>query len=93
MKSTRKGCSQKAQVVNKQLAVLDMRPRLASGSHAGLSPLPMMQQAKLSIEDLPGKLSRQFIDQLLMMAAVSGAEPKHLGRAVGEVHWHGSQAG
>ena len=92
-KSTRKGCSPKAQVVTKQLAALDAQPLLTSDPQAALSLLSMIGQAKLSIEDLLGKTARQFIEQLLMMAAVSVAGPKHPGRAAGEVRWHGSQAG
>ena len=40
---------------------------------------------KLSIEDLLGRLSRQFVEQLLVMAAESVAGPKHPGRAGGQV--------
>jgi putative transposase len=92
-KSTRTGRSTKAQVVTKHLAMLDAQQLLASDSPAALSLMSMIGQAKLSIEDLLGKLSRQFIERLLMMAAVSVAGPKHPGRASGEVRWHGSQGG
>ena len=92
-KSTRKGCSPKAQVVTKRSAVLDGQQLLTSDRQAALSLLSMIGQARLSIEDLLGRMSRQFIEQLLMMAAVSVAGPKHPGRAAGEVRWHGSQGG
>jgi len=55
--------------------------------------MSMIGQAQFSSEDLLGKLSRQFVEQLLMMAAESVAGPKHPGRAGGEVRWHGKQAG
>ena len=40
-----------------------------------------------------GRLLRQFVEQLLMMAAESVAGPKHPGRVGGEVRWHGRQGG
>ena len=51
----------------------------------------MIGQAKQSNEDLLGKLSRQFIEQLVMMAAVPVAGPGHPGRATGQVRLRGSQ--
>ena len=60
---------------------------------AALPLLSMIGQAQFSIEDLLGKLSRQFVEQLLVMAAVSVAGPKHRGCSTGEVRWHGSQGG
>ncbi len=92
-KSTRKGRSPKAQVVNKQLSMLATQQLLGSDPQAALSLLSMIGQAKLSIEDLLGKMARQFIEQLLMMAAVSVAGPKHPGRVAGAVRWHGNQGG
>src|SRR5450756_1492788 len=53
----------------------------------------MIGQAQLSIEDMLGRLSRQFVEQLLMMSAESVAGPKHPGRQTGEVRWHGDQGG
>ena len=60
---------------------------------AALPLLSMIGQAQFSIEDLLGKLSRQFVEQLLMMAAVSVAGPKHPGCSTGDLRWHGSQGG
>ena len=92
-KSTRKGQSLKLQVVNKSLAALDAQPLLLANPQAAPPLLSMIGQAQLSIEDLLGRMSRQFVEQLLMMAAHSVAGPKHPGRSAGEVRWHGSQGG
>jgi len=92
-KSTRNKQSLKLQVVNKNWAVLDSQPLLQANPQAALPLLSMIGQAQLSIEDLLGSMSRQFVEQLLMMAAESVAGPKHPGRAAGEVRWHGRQGG
>ena len=92
-KSTRKGQSPKLQVLNKHLAALGAQPLLQASPQAALPLLSMIGQAQLSIEDLLGRLSRQFVEQLLMMAAESVAGPKHPGRSAGEVRWHGQQGG
>jgi hypothetical protein len=55
--------------------------------------LSMIGQAQLSIEDLLGCQSRQFVEQLLLMAAESVAGPTHPDRAAGDVRWHGQQGG
>mgnify|MGYP001201136693 CR=1 FL=1 len=92
-KSTRKKQSLRLQVVNKHWAVLNTQPLLQANPQAALPLLSMIGQAQLSIEDLLGRMSRQFVEQLLMMAAESVAGPKHPGRAAGEVRWHGQQGG
>ncbi|OGA95178.1 MAG: hypothetical protein A3G27_08835 [Betaproteobacteria bacterium RIFCSPLOWO2_12_FULL_66_14] len=92
-KSTRKAQLLKLQVVNKSLAALDAQPLLMANPQAALPLLSMIGQAQLSIEDLLGRMSRQFVEQLLIMAAQSVAGPKHPGRSAGEVRWHGSQGG
>lgn len=92
-KSTRKAQSLKLQIVNKNWAVLDAQPLLHANPQAALPLLSMIGQAQLSIEDLLGRMSRQFVEQLLMMAAESVAGSKHPGRAAGEVCWHGRQGG
>ena len=92
-KSTRKGQSPKLQVLNKNRALLDASSLLQANPQAALPLLSMIGQAQLSIEDLLGRMSRQFVEQLLMMAAESVAGPKHPGRAAGEVRWHGRQGG
>jgi transposase-like protein len=92
-KSTRKGQFPKPQVVNKYWAALEAQPLLQANPHAALPLLSMIGQAQLSIEDLLGRMSRQFVEQLLMMAAESVAGPKHPGRAAGQVRWHGCQGG
>ena len=92
-KSTRKGQCLKLEVVNKNWAALEAQPLLQANPQAALPLLSMIGQAQLSIEDLLGRMSRQFVEQLLMMAAESVAGPKHPGRAAGEVRWHGRQGG
>jgi hypothetical protein len=92
-KSTLKGQSPKLQVVNKNWAALEGQPLLQANPQAALPLLSMIRQAQLSIEDLLGRLSRQFVEQLLMMAAESVAGPKHPGRQADEVRWHGCQGG
>jgi hypothetical protein len=69
-KSTRKGQSPKLQVVNKNWAALEGQPLLQANPQAALPLLSMIGQAQLSIEDLLGRLSRQFVEQLLILRAV-----------------------
>lgn len=88
-----KKSTRKAQIVNKNSAALDGLPLLMANPQAALPLLSMIGQAQFSIEDLLGKLSRQFVEQLLMMAAVSVAGPKHPGCSTGDLRWHGSQGG
>ena len=85
--------TRKTQFVNRNAAALEGLPLLMANPQVALPLLSMIGQAQFSIEDLLGKLSRQFVEQLLMMAAVSVAGPKHPGRLAGEVRWHGSQGG
>jgi transposase-like protein len=92
-KSTRKNKSAKLQIVNKHWAALQGQPLLQANPQAALPLLSMIGRAQLSIEDLLGRLSGQFIEQLLMMAAESVAGPKHPGRQTREVRWHGRQGG
>ena len=92
-KSTRKGRISKLHVVKQGRKTLASQPLLMAHPQAVLPLLSMIGQAKLSIEDLLGQLSRQFVEQLLVMAAESVAGPKHPGRSAGPVRWHGSQGG
>jgi len=92
-KSTRKKQSPKLQVVNKHWASLEAQPLLQANPQAALPLLSMIGQAQLSIEDMLGRLSRQFVEQLLVMSAESVAGPKHPGRSAGEVRWYGRQGG
>lgn len=55
--------------------------------------LALIGQAQLSIDELLGQLSRQFIEQLLVLSAESLAGAKHPGRQTGDVRWHGAQSG
>ena len=93
-KSTRKVQSPKLQIVSKMSrAALEAQPLLTANPQSALPLLAMIGQAQLSIEDMLGRMSKQFIEQLLMMAAESVAGPKHPGRQSGEVRWHGQQGG
>ena len=92
-KSTRKNQFPKPHILNKNWEMLETQPLLQANPQAALPLLSMIGQAQLSIEDLLDRMSRQFVEQLLMMAAQSLAGPKHPGRSAGEVRWHGSQGG
>ena len=93
-KSTRKHGTVKLQVVNKKAwAALQAQPLLQANPQAALPLLAMIGQAQLSIEDMLGQMSRQFVEQLLVMAAESVAGPKHPGKRAGEVRWYGKQGG
>lgn len=81
--------------VNKKaaLAQLQAQPLFAANAEAALPLLAMIGQAQLSIDDLLGQLSRQFIEQLLVLSAQTVAGNKHPGRSAGDVRWHGCQNG
>ena len=84
----------KLRVINKSgIAGLSDQPLFAANPQAALPLLSMIGQAQLSIEDLLGQLSGQFIEQLLVLSAQSVAGTKHPGRHAGDVRWHGSQSG
>jgi putative transposase len=69
------------------------RPLFAANPEAVLPLLSMLGQAQLSIEDLLGQLSRQFIEQMLILSAQSVAGAQHKGRHTGDIRWHGTQNG
>jgi len=91
--TTMKQSKAKATVLNKKHARLDAQPLLIANPQAALPMLEMIGQAQLSIDDLLGQLSRQFIEQLLVLSAETVAGAKHPGRQAGEVRWHGRQGG
>ena len=72
---------------------LSEQPLFATNPDSALPLLSMIGQAQLSIEDLLGHLSRQFIEQLLVLSAQSVAGAQHKGRHTGDVRWHGSHGG
>jgi len=72
---------------------LNEQPLFAANPEALLPLLSMIGQAQLSIEDLLGQLSRQFIEQMLVLSAQGVAGAQHKGRHTGEVRWHGTQNG
>jgi transposase-like protein len=72
---------------------LNDQPLFATNPETVLPLLSMIEQAQLSIDDLLGQLSRQFIEQMLVLSAKSVAGAQHKGRHTGEVRWHGSQGG
>jgi transposase-like protein len=75
------------------VAQLNDQPLFATNPETVLPLLSMIGQAQLSIDDLLGQLSRQFIEQMLVLSAKSVAGAQHKGRHTGEVRWHGSQGG
>jgi putative transposase len=84
----------KLQIVGKaQAQTLDSQSLFSTNPQAALPLLSMIGQAQWSIEDLLGQLSRQFIEQLLVLSAQSVAGAKHPGRHAGNVRWHGAQRG
>ena len=92
-KSTRKTALTKLQVFNKNNKALATQPLFTAHPESMLPLLSMIGQTQLSIEDILGHYSRQFIEQMLLMSAVSVAGAKHPGRQTHEVRWHGSQGG
>ena len=72
---------------------LSEQPLLATNPQAALPLLSMIGQAQLSIDDLLGQLSRQFIEQLLVLSAQTVAGTKHPGRQSGDIRWHDAQSG
>ena len=83
----------KLQVINKNHQALGNLPLFTAHPESLLPLLSMIGQAQLSIEDVLGHYSRQFIEQMLLMSAQSVAGAKHPGRPAGEIRWHGSQGG
>lgn len=83
----------KKTVLNKERARHDAQPLLSTNPQAALPMLEMIGHAQLSIDDLLGQLSREFIEQLLVLSAQSVAGAKHPGRHAGDVRWHGQQSG
>ena len=83
----------KLSVFNKAMARLDCQPLLMAHPQAALPMLEMIGKAQLSIDDLLGQVSRQFIEQLLLLSAQSVAGAKHPGRHDGDIRWHGQQGG
>jgi hypothetical protein len=57
---------------------LSEQPLFATNPETALPLLSLIGQAQLSIEDLLGHLSRQFIEQLLVLSAQSVAGDQHL---------------
>lgn len=72
---------------------LSEQPLFATNPEAVLPMLSMIGQAQLSIDDLLGQISRQFIEQLLVLSAQTVAGTKHPGRQSGDIRWHGAQGG
>ncbi len=84
----------KLHVANKfSLDQLSEQPLFATNPEAALPLLSMIGQAQLSIDDLMGQISRQFIEQLLFLSAQTVAGTQHKGRHSGDIRWHGTQAG
>ena len=68
----------KLHVANKSdIARLNAQPLFGANPEAALPLLSMIGQAQVSIDDLLGQLSRQFIEQLLVLSAQTLAGSKH----------------
>ena len=84
----------KLNICNKaQIQSCAVRPLLSANPEAALPLLSMIGQAQISIEDLLGQISQQFIEQLLVLSAQSVAGAKHPGKRTEAVRWHGTQSG
>ena len=84
----------KFHVANKSdIARLNAQPLFAANPEAAFPLLSMIGEARLFIDDLVGQLSRQFIEQRLVLSAQTVAGSRHPGRHAGEVRWHGAQGG
>ena len=64
---------------------LQGQPLFSANPEAALPLLGMIGRAPLSIEDMLGQVSRQFIEQLLILSAQSVAGIKHPGQHTGGV--------
>ena len=53
----------------------------------------MIGQGQWAIEDLLGSVSRQFIEQLLVLSVQTVAGAKHPSHQSGAIRWHGAQSG
>ncbi len=92
--TTMKQSKSKLHVANKSDVLrLETQPLFATNPEAALPLLSMIGKAQLSIDDLLGQISRQFIEQLLVLSAQTVAGSKHPGRHAGDVRWHGAQSG
>jgi len=84
----------KPPIISKSTAqAVSEQPLLSTNPQAVLPLLSMIGQAQLSIDELIGQLSRQFIEQMLLLSAQSVAGAQHKGRHSGDVRWHGTQNG
>jgi putative transposase len=92
-KSTCNEAASKFQVVDKKEAAATAQPLFAANPEAVLPLLQMIGKAQLTLEDLLGRMSREFVEQLLVMSAQSIAGEKHPGRSTGPIRWHGQQSG
>ncbi len=90
--TTMKQSTSKPRIVGKAQAQQDVLSFVTQPEHA-LPLVGMLAQAQFSIEDLLGQISKGFIEQLLVLSAQQVAGAKHPGRHVGDVRWHGTQAG
>ena len=71
----------KLNIANKSdIARLNAQPPFAANPEAALPLLSIIGQAQPSIDDLLGQLSRQFIEQLVVLPPQTVAGSKHPGR-------------
>ena len=65
------------------------------GQHSeGLLPLlELVQELKVTLDDVFGVVGRVCVERVLQLSAEQVAGPRHQGKARGEVRWHGTQDG
>ncbi|MEX3548043.1 MAG: transposase, partial [Burkholderia sp.] len=70
-----------------------LRAGLAEQAQLLLPMLELIQNTRISVDELMYDAGRALVEQLLMVSAGEVADEKHAGRAGGDVRWHGTQRG
>lgn len=70
-----------------------MREFLAKEGAALLPMVELIEQGRLAVEELVGKLGRAALEAVLLVSAEQVAGPPHPGRPGGAIRRHGSQGG
>jgi transposase-like protein len=70
-----------------------LRQFLAEHTEVMVPMVELIQQGRLAVEELVGKLGRAALEAVLLVSAEEVVGPPHPGRAGGEVRRHGHQGG
>ena len=70
-----------------------MRAYFAQQGQALLPMLEMIEDTRVTIDELMSDAARAFVEQLLMISAMEVAGDKHPGKRSTAIRWHGQQAG